>query len=82
VELAATVAGASLLVTFAEFCILLVFNKVLSSMWTLVLTLQFLLFIAIWNINYPETTLLVLFELRKVALGEFIDDVPLGDELA
>jgi len=70
------------LVTFAEFCILLVFNKVLSSMWTLILTLQFVLYIAVWQINFPQETRLVLFELRKVALGEFMDNIPFGDTLA
>eukprot|EP00353_Schmidingerella_taraikaensis_P012373 CAMPEP_0185571574 /NCGR_PEP_ID=MMETSP0434-20130131/3613_1 /TAXON_ID=626734 ORGANISM="Favella taraikaensis, Strain Fe Narragansett Bay" /NCGR_SAMPLE_ID=MMETSP0434 /ASSEMBLY_ACC=CAM_ASM_000379 /LENGTH=362 /DNA_ID=CAMNT_0028187075 /DNA_START=218 /DNA_END=1303 /DNA_ORIENTATION=+ len=81
-ELAASIATTSLTVTCVEFAILLAFNKVLTSMWIFILTLQFLLYIAIWKINLPEITRIVLFELRKVALGEFFDNIPIGDELA
>ena len=57
------------------------FQKTLFSMWVLILTLQFFVFIAVWNIRYPNITRLVLFELRKISLGEFVDDLQLSEKI-
>ena len=47
-------------------------------MWILILTLQFFVYIALWQIRYPSTLYFVLFELKRIALGEFMDDLDLG----
>ena len=47
-------------------------------MWTLILTLQFFVYIASWNIRFPPITRFLLHELRKISLGEFLDDFEIG----
>lgn len=47
-------------------------------MWVLILTLQYFVFIAVWNIRYPNITRFMLYELRKISLGEFFDDLELS----
>lgn len=51
-------------------------------MWILILTLQFLVYMAIWQVNYSPLTQLVLYELRKIALGEYLDDLEIGKWLS
>ena len=34
-----------------------------------------------WHINYPIITRFVLQELRKITLGEFLDDIDFGDSI-
>ena len=47
-------------------------------MWVLILTLQFFVFIAAWNIRYPHETRFMLYELRKICLGEFLKGLDLS----
>ena len=47
-------------------------------MWILILTLQFFVYIATWNIRYPSTLRFLFYELRKISLGEFLDDLDIG----
>mmetsp|Transcript_1153 Transcript_1153/g.1718 ORF Transcript_1153/g.1718 Transcript_1153/m.1718 type:complete len:185 (+) Transcript_1153:2442-2996(+) len=50
-------------------------------MWVLILTLQFFVFIAVWNIRFPKITRFLLHELRKISLGEFIDDLEVSTRI-
>jgi len=47
-------------------------------MWILILTLQFFVYIATWNIRFPHMTRFLFHELRKVSLGEFLDDIDIA----
>ena len=50
-------------------------------MWILILTLQFFVYIAAWNIRFPPITRFLLHELRKISLGEFLDDLEIGKHI-
>ena len=54
------------------------FKKVLFSMWMLILTLQFFVYMYTWQVRYPNTLQFILYELKRVALGEFMDDLDVG----
>ena len=41
--------------TIWELLIVFAFKKVLFSMWVLILTLQYFVYIATWQIRYPNT---------------------------
>lgn len=64
--------------------VLLIFfaKQFIFSMWVLILTLQFFVFIAVWQINYPRRIKLLITEFRRMALGEFMDDLDIGSEIA
>jgi len=47
-------------------------------MLTLIYVLQFFAFMSVWSIVYPPLCLLVLGQMRRVALGEVFDDINLG----
>ena len=47
--------------------------------WPLINTLQFVVFIALWNIKYPKNLRRVMHEIKRIALGEYLDDLELGD---
>ena len=47
-------------------------------MLTLIYVLQFFAFISVWSIVYPPLCLLVLGQMRRVALGEVFDGINLG----
>ena len=55
------------------------FKKVLFSMWILILTLQFFVYMATWQVRYPGTLHFLLYELKRIALGEFMDDLDIGN---
>ena len=50
-------------------------------MWILILTLQFFVYMATWNIRYTRVMKFVLHELRKISLGEFLDDLEIGGNI-
>ena len=47
-------------------------------MWVLILTLQFYVYIALWQVRYTTILSFLLFEFRRIALGEFMDDLDIG----
>ena len=53
-------------------------KQLIFSMWVLILTLQFFVFIALWQIKYPLKIKFIVAEFRRMALGEFIDDFDFG----
>ena len=50
-------------------------------MWILILTVQFITLKSHWLINYPTLTRTFFTELRKVTMGEFFDDLELGEKI-
>ena len=50
-------------------------------MWILILTLQFFVYMATWQVRYPGTLHFILYELKRIALGEFMDDLDIGNEI-
>ena len=65
-----------------QIMVLLVANKLLKKVWLLINCLQFFVYIAIWQINYPKIIKLLVTELRRLALGEFMDDLEIGANIA
>ena len=61
-----------------EIIICLVTGKALNSMWILINALQFIVFISIWLINMPNLAKLVFDQLKRILLGEFIEDLGFG----
>ena len=53
-ESAVEAAKVGVVLIILEFILIFFFSEVISSMWILDLTLQFLVYIALWRINYPE----------------------------
>ena len=47
-------------------------------MWALICALQFMVFIGKWAIQYTDVIQVVLNEFRRIALGEFVDDLNIG----
>ena len=64
--------------TILEVILILLFKKVLFSMWVLILTLQFFVYIYLWQVRFPSILHFFFYELRRMALGEFIDDLDIG----
>ena len=71
----------SLAVTVWEIIVIFAFKKVLFSMWVLILTLQFFVYISTWQVRFPSTLKFILYELKRMALGEFMDDLDLGGSI-
>ena len=63
-----------------ELAICLSLSKSLNAVWPLINTFQFVVFIALWNIKYPKYLRRVLHEMKRIALGEYLDDLELGDK--
>ena len=51
-------------------------------MLVLIQILQFYAFIALWRVAYPKHTKIVFKELRRITLGEFLDDLQFGKNLS
>lgn len=63
-----------------EIVILFSLNKALFSMWILIHVLQFYVYMSMWMSQYPAETRFLLMELRKIALGEFMDDLEISND--
>ena len=50
-------------------------------MWVLLLILQFFVYMAVWQVRYPTRIYFIFYELRKVALGELMDDMNVGGSI-
>ena len=53
-------------------------GKIAGMMLTLIYVLQLLAFISVWSIVYPPLCLLVLGQMRRIALGEVFDNINFG----
>ena len=52
-----------------QILIFVIANKLLTSVWILVNTTQYFVFIALWQAEYPPLIKIVNKEIRRVALG-------------
>ena len=77
---AAAVVGGTIMIW--QIIMLFLLQKVIFSLWHLINILQFFVYIALWQINYPRLTSVILMELRKIALGEFLEELQIGKNLA
>ena len=50
-------------------------------MWVLINTAQFLVYIGMWQIKFPATTRTLLNEAKRLFLGEYFDDLNIGENL-
>ena len=57
-------------------------GKALHSMWILINTLQFFVYISAWRIMYPSFTQMLLHQFKRIALGEFMDDLDWADQVS
>ena len=64
-----------------EIILIFALKKFLFSIWVLILLLQFLVQMTTWQINYPPTTRILLFEVKRIVLGEFMDDLDLASRI-
>lgn len=76
--MADTAAQVGIATSIWEVVMLFFFKKILFSLWILILMLQFFVFMALWQVRYPPNTRFLLFELRRIVLGEFMDDLEVG----
>ena len=58
--------------------LLFTLGKALKSMWILINALQFLVYISLWASTTPLFVRVTLNELKRVILGEFLDDISFG----
>ena len=75
-------AKAGTVITIIEVIICLVTGKALNSMWILINALQFTVFISMWLIDMPDRIRIILAKLRKIVMGEFIEDLQIGKSIA
>ena len=61
--------------TVFEIVMCFVLGKALEAMWALIYAMQFLVYVGMWQINYPKRLQFFFKELKRIALGEFVDDL-------
>ena len=77
-EIQDNVAKIGVSITLIEFIVCLFLSKSLFSMWALINTLQFMIYIGKWMIVYPDVIDIVLSELSRITQNEFVDDYDIG----
>ena len=48
-------------------------------MWILINTVQFIVYMSLWQIEFPEFLRIFFLELKRIVLAEFFDDIPFAD---
>ena len=76
-----TAAAVGITFSIWEIILCFVLNKSLHSMWILINTSQFLVFIGVWQIKFSIRTRAMLAEFKRIYLGEFIDDLKIGEKM-
>ena len=77
-EMAEKVKFAAYMYMLLQIAGLFILQRVIFSMWSLILILQFFAYIAVWKINFPVNLSFAFYSLRIITLGEFLDDLELG----
>ena len=72
--MAETAADVGVGISIWQVCVLMLLGKALKSLWIMINCLQFLVFISMWQVTYPTRVRISLSELKRIALGEFLDD--------
>ena len=57
-------------------------KKALYVNWLLITDLQFYVYINDWNMLYPRDLQALMKELRRITLGEFVDDFEFGRKIS
>ena len=70
--------GASIWEIIALFCL----GKSISSIWVLINMMQILVFMSLWLITLPNSLILFQIELKRIVLGEFIDELEIGKHVS
>ena len=78
VETAESAAKVGLAVTIWQLLMFFSLKKALTSMFSLINSLQFVVTMLLWQITLQATVRVVLHQLKKVVLGEFVDDLDIG----
>ena len=69
----AAVIGVGLSIWQIIMCFFL--RKAISSMWILINTVQFIVYMSLWQINYEPVLRVFFRELKRIVLAEFFDDL-------
>ena len=75
IEAAETAAKVGVAISFWQVILFFSLGKALKSMWSLLNAMQFIIYISLWNIKVEGDLRIVLKELKRIAFGEFIDDI-------
>ena len=75
----AAVIGVGLSIWQIIMCFVL--GKAISSMWILINTVQFIVYMSLWQINYERVLRIFFRELKRIVLAEFFDDLAIGKKL-
>ena len=67
--------------TILELVACLSVKQVLFANWILITSLQVFVYINDWNVLYPKNLQALMKELRRITLGEFIDDFKAGRKI-
>lgn len=65
-----------------QIIICLVLNKVINSMWILINAAQFLVYIGMWQINYSTRIGVLVKEIKRIFLGEYLEDLEIGHKMS
>ena len=65
-----------------QIVLCLVINKTINKMWILYNATQFLVFIGLWQINYSSRITVLFKETKRVFLGEYMDDLEIGQKVS
>ena len=79
--MAATAAAVGLASSVVEIALCFVLGKALEAMWTLIYAMQFLVFIGMWQIAFTNRLRFFFEELKRIALGEFLDDLGIEEKI-
>ena len=71
--------SAGVALTFWQIILMLALGEHLAQMWTLILNLQILAYVGKWQISYPFKTKLLLQQIKRLVLGEVLDDSKIGE---
>ena len=80
-ETAEVIDKAGVALTFWQIILMLFLGEHLARMWVLILNLQFISYIAQWQIDVPYLTKLILHEIKRLVLNEVLDDSELGQKV-
>ena len=81
-EAAETTVKVGLGMQILEFLGFLSLNKTISSMWSFILTLQFLVVMDLWQIQIDDLTRIVMKQVRIIVFGEFFDKFDFAGKVA
>ena len=81
-EMVETVAKIMTAVSIWEILACFALGKAIHAMWGLVNTMQFLVYISMWQVTLSSRPRVTLSGLKMVIFGEFLDDLDLANRLA